>query len=207
VVNGRQDSRRTAPRFAGLILAGGEGRRWGGPKALARLPDGRTFLEACREMLAEAGAQPVAATLPPATDAVAGLRCLPLPTAGLDMLASLRWGLRHLVELPEWRAVVALPVDHPLVAADTVAALVAAGAPAAIPVHGGKHGHPVCLGRALVEGLARGEPGGATLRDLLRAAGAVAVAVDDPGIHANCNTPEALELHWRARCGGSGSRA
>ncbi len=37
-------------RTAGLILAGGAGRRFGGPKAFARLPDGRTFLEACADV-------------------------------------------------------------------------------------------------------------------------------------------------------------
>ena len=30
-----------------VILGGGEGKRWGGPKAWAPLPDGRSFLEAC----------------------------------------------------------------------------------------------------------------------------------------------------------------
>jgi CTP:molybdopterin cytidylyltransferase MocA len=190
---------RSTIRFAGLILAGGEGRRWGGPKAFARLPDGRTFLEACRDALSSAGARPVAATLPfgITPDEVVGVRSLPLPEAGLDMLASLRWGLRHLISDRTWGAVVVLPVDHPLAAVRTVEALTAAGAAAAIPVCGGKHGHPVCLSRQVAEGVARGEVGGSTLRDVLKCAGAVDVIVDDPGIHANCNTPEALAEHLR----------
>ena len=51
--------------IAGLILAGGVGSRFGGPKAWAVLPDGRTFLDACVASLLGAGADPVVATLPP----------------------------------------------------------------------------------------------------------------------------------------------
>jgi CTP:molybdopterin cytidylyltransferase MocA len=182
---------------AGLILAGGRGRRWGSPKAFARLPDQRRFLEACRDLLAGAGVRPVAATLPHGIglDELPGLRSLPLPEEGLDMLASLRWGLRHLISDSSWRSVVVLPVDHPLVATDTVVSLAESGAAAAIPVYDGKHGHPVCLSRDVAEQVARKELDGANLRDIIRSVGSVDVSVDDPGIHANCNTPEALKRH------------
>jgi CTP:molybdopterin cytidylyltransferase MocA len=185
-------------KFAGLILAGGEGRRFGGPKAFARLPDQRTFVEACRDALISAGARPVAATLPPGftAEGIGGLRPIPLPETGLDMLASLRWGLRHLVSGRLWQAVVVLPVDHPLVASESIEALAASGAAAAIPSFRGKHGHPVCLARELAEGIARGELAGESLRDILREVGAVDVSVDDPGTVANCNTPEALQEAW-----------
>ncbi len=188
-VRAREREDRPGVRIAGLILAGGEGRRWGGPKAFARLPDGRTFLEACRDLLAAAGARPVAATLPPAlaADEVAGVRLLPLPERGLDMLASLGWGLRHLVSVVGWGAVVVLPVDHPLVTAATVRALAAVGAPAAVPLHAGKHGHPVSIGRQVAGRIARGEVPGATVREVLKAVGIVDVEVDDPAIRYNCN--------------------
>ncbi|MCJ7755109.1 MAG: NTP transferase domain-containing protein, partial [Thermoanaerobaculales bacterium] len=67
--------------LAGLILAGGEGRRFGGPKAWALLPDGRTFLEACVMALHEADAVRVAATLPHESvdPEIPGLLALPLP--------------------------------------------------------------------------------------------------------------------------------
>jgi CTP:molybdopterin cytidylyltransferase MocA len=93
--------------------------------------------------------------------------------------------------------VVLLPVDHPLVAVDTIHSLVREQAVAAIPVSGDKHGHPVCLGREVADAVARGAIGGPTLREALRAAGAVDVEVDDPGIHANCNTPDALAIAWK----------
>lgn len=181
-------------RFAGLILAGGEGRRFGGPKAFARLPDGRLFVEACRDVLAGGGARPVAATLPPrhAGHEIPGLRQIPLPEAGLDMLASLRWGLRHLLSDAGWSRVVVLPVDHPLARSETVRQLAAAAGEAAVPSFRSRRGHPVVLSRHVATELAGGELGGATLRDVLAAVEPVEVPVDDPGVLANCNTPDAL---------------
>jgi CTP:molybdopterin cytidylyltransferase MocA len=180
--------------FAGLVLAGGEGTRFGGPKAFARLPDQRTFLEACCEVLAGAGARPAAATLPPGftADGVPGLRPIPLPRAGLDMLGSLRWGLRHLISDPVWGGVVVLPVDHPLVSIETVVELAGTDGAVVIPSHRGKHGHPNLLRRDVAEGIAREQIGGDTLRDIIREVGSVFVAVDDPGVVANCNTPDVL---------------
>jgi CTP:molybdopterin cytidylyltransferase MocA len=180
--------------FAGLILAGGEGRRFGEPKAFARLPDGRTFLEACCEAMAAAGARPVAATLPPrhAGHELPGLRQIALPGPGLDMLGSLRWGLRHLISEPSWDAVVVLPVDHPLVGPAAIRELAAVEAAAGLPTYLGKHGHPIVLAREPAGRVARDEIVGATLRDILAAVGWVEVAVGDPGVVANCNTPEAL---------------
>ena len=193
---------RSSVRFAGLILAGGEGRRFGGPKAFARLPDGRTFLEACCEALTAAGARPVAATLPPrhAGHELPGLRPIPLPGPGLDMLASLRWGLRHLISDASWEAVVVLPVDHPLVGPAAIRELTVVDAAAGVPSYQGKHGHPILLAREVASRVAREELAGGTLRDVLTAVGWVEVAVDDPGVVANCNTSEALRS-WLERLG------
>jgi CTP:molybdopterin cytidylyltransferase MocA len=183
-----------AQDLAGLILAGGLGERFGGPKMLARLPDGATFLERCAATLVEAGAAPVIATVPPGTPVTApmGVDLVPLPAADLDMLASIRVGLGRLLEASEWIAVAVLPVDHPLVAAASVRALAAIPAPCTVPVYRGKRGHPVCLARSVALAIVREELPGPTLRDALRAAGRHDVAVDDPGVVANCNTPDRL---------------
>jgi CTP:molybdopterin cytidylyltransferase MocA len=186
---------------AGLILAGGEGRRFGGPKAFAALDDGRTFLEACAACLAEAGASPVVATLPPGTEdpRIAGLEVIALRRSGMDMFGSLKTGLRQMIQKAEWHRVAVLPVDHPLVRSETVVALANQGGPAVIPSHLGKHGHPVCLDRAVASAIADGKLGGPTLRDVLRAAGAADVEVADPGVIANCNTPAALRAALRSK--------
>ncbi len=180
--------------LAGLILAGGEGSRFGGPKAWALLPDGRTFLEACTASLRGGGAGPVVATLPPGSDdpQIEGLEVVPLPAPGLDMFASLQIGLQQLVGEGGWTRVALLPVDHPLVQSETIASLARSEAPAAIPRHRGKHGHPVVIDRATAEMIASGEMRGPTLREVLQEIGAADVEVDDPGAVANCNTPDAL---------------
>lgn len=180
--------------FSGLILAGGEGRRWGGPKAWAELPDGRSFLKSCFDVLRAAGANPIVATLPPGTDIPGprGLAEVVLPSSGLDMFASLVAGLGHLVEDLDWSVVAILPVDHPLVNRTAVIALANATGRAAVPSYRGKHGHPICIDREVASAIVSGEFPGPTLREVLREVGAVDVEVDDPGVIANCNTPEAL---------------
>ncbi|HSL17066.1 MAG TPA: NTP transferase domain-containing protein [Methylomirabilota bacterium] len=184
--------------LAGVVLAGGEGRRFGGPKAWAKLPDGRTFLEACVATLA--GARPIVATLPPGSEdpGIAGLEALALPRPGLDMFASLRLGLERVLHDEDWRRVAVLPVDHPLVRPATVAALAAAEGRAVIPSFRGKHGHPVVVDRETALGIVSGELPGPTLREVLAAAGPSTLPVGDPGVTANCNTPDALAAAWTA---------
>jgi len=187
--------------FAGVILAGGRGERYGGPKALARLPDGRTFLAACADSFAAAGAEAIVATLPPGAAVPTDRRvaAVALPSAGLAMFDSLRLALRRALEHAGWTTVVVLPVDHPLVAPQTIRALGVLTAAAAIPSWRGKHGHPVMLSRSLAEGIASGALAGPTLREVLHGAGAVDVPIEDTGIRANCNTPEALAAALEAR--------
>lgn len=186
--------------IAGLIAAGGVGSRFGGPKAWAALPDGRTFLQACVSALHHAGADPLVATLPPASanPGIDGLLGVSLPAPGLDMFASIRFGLQRLIDFEGWTRAAVLPVDHPLVASGSIAAVAAADAMAAVPCYRGKHGHPVVLDRSVAESVADGRRPGPTLREVLRACGAVDVMVDDPGTTANCNTPEEL-ARWLAR--------
>jgi molybdenum cofactor cytidylyltransferase len=186
--------------FAGLILAGGEGKRFGGPKAWALLPDGRTFLEACASTLLEAGAVRVTASLPPESvdPGIPGLQALPLPEPGLDMFASLRFGLTHLVQNEDWESLAVLPVDHPLVSAETVGLLATADGRALIPSYLGKHGHPIVIAREVVVSIVCGDLTGPTMREVLRAVDAADLEVDDPGIVANCNTPAALSEALKA---------
>ncbi len=185
---------------AGLILAGGEGRRWGGPKAFARLPDGSAFLEACAQILHDARLSPVVATVHPDCDEVdiEGLQTIRLPNPGLDMFSSLRLGLQRLAADSTWSAAIVLPVDHPLVTAESVR-LLAAASGVTVPSYRGKHGHPVRLPRELAERVVCGDLVGPTLRDVLKAGTFANLEIDDPGVVTNCNTPEALASAVRRR--------
>ena len=183
-----------ARTFCALILGGGAGVRYGRSKAFATLPGGESFLARCAATLAEAGATPVLATVPPDTahTHLPGVRVVVLEAAGMDMLASLRVGLDEALRFERWDAVVVLPVDHVLVAPQSIRQLAAVACAVAVPVYLGSRGHPVCLSRATAQGVASGTLQGRTLREALGAVERTEVAVDDPGVVANCNTPELL---------------
>lgn len=139
---------------AGLLLAAGAGRRFGGPKALAG--DG-LWLRRAVAALVEGGCYPVRVVLGARAEDAA--RLLPDPELAViaqdwqrGMSASLRAGLRAFGGLrPEPDAVLVHLVDLPDVTAEVVARLVAgATGPSVLAraVYQGKPGHPVLIGRA-----------------------------------------------------------
>lgn len=191
----------TSPTYAGLVLAAGRSRRMGSPKPLLDL-DGRTFLRAAIDILHEGGCTPVVAVVPDDAEVAAEARAAGAiavrgrPNA--EQVDSLRAGLERLPE--DARGVIVLPVDHPLVRADTIRALIEAAARESDaivrPVHGDRAGHPTCFPRATWPALRDpGLPRGA--RSVVEADGirTVDVAVDDPGIVADLDTPDAYRRH------------
>ncbi|ONF72437.1 nucleotidyltransferase family protein [Amycolatopsis keratiniphila] len=159
---------------AGLLLAAGAGRRFGGPKALAVL-DGEPFVVRSLRVLAEAGCVPVRVVL--GASAAQARALLPDPGAAVvaedwesGMGASLRAGLRVLAETDAEAAVVHL-VDLPGVGAEVVRR-VAAGADGntvARAAYDGVPGHPVVLGRRWWPEIVAGASGDKGARDWLRA--------------------------------------
>lgn len=139
-------------RVVGLLLAAGAGRRFGGPKALARDADGTSWLlrsvEAlgpCAEVVVVlgAGAEEAAAMLP------ATARVVRADDWIEGMGASLRAGLTELTPTSYDAALVSL-VDLPDVDAAVVGRLVAVSRgpdDLARASYGGTPGHPVLLGR------------------------------------------------------------
>jgi molybdenum cofactor cytidylyltransferase len=137
---------------AAIILAAGESRRMGTPKALLDF-EGRTFLDGLIARL-QSHCDPVVVVLGHDADRIRSAIASPALFVvnhdyALGMLTSLQCGLRALPEhVPH--AVFTL-VDHPNPAEATVAAVVnAPEAPVVIPRFEGRKGHPVRLSRGVI---------------------------------------------------------
>jgi molybdenum cofactor cytidylyltransferase len=146
---------------AGLVLAAGEGRRFGGPKQLARV-DGRPLIE--HALAALRNLDRVVVVLGARADEIrAGAELGRAEVVVCDdwaegMGASLRRGLAALGDAGE---VVVVLADQPFITPDVVARVRAAPGDAARAVYGGTPGHPVVLRRALLAraGELRGDAG------------------------------------------------
>ena len=181
----------------GILLAAGAASRFGGPKLLARLHGTPVAVLSARALRA-ALPRAIAVVRPGAAELTAlltecGLDVVVCEQADLGMGASLACAVQATVGAAGW--VVAL-ADMPSIAPATIAAVAAAlqaGATLAAPFHGGRRGHPVGLGASLeAELLALSGDAGA--RDILMRRGAelVRIDTDDPGVHADIDTPADL---------------
>ncbi len=191
---------------AGLILAAGEGRRAGGPKALLKL-EGKTFLEIAIGHLRQAGLDPVVAVLGARAGEIRkvvdrqGALLADNPDWPRGMFSSLQVGLRALAAEqrgePGPEGVVVSLVDHPFVQCSTIRRLLESFDPAEVdallPRHRGRSGHPVLLGRRVLDAVLEADRD-ATLRDLLFQKGVRVkrLEVDDPGILKNINRAQDL---------------
>jgi nicotine blue oxidoreductase len=133
---------------AGVLLAAGEGSRFGQPKALVTL-DGQTLAERGARLLRAGGADPVLIVAGAAPVAVGGVRTVYNPDWRTGMGSSLRAALRALASADAGAAVIAL-ADQPLVGPEAVARLIAAyegGATVAVAAYEGEPRNPVLLAR------------------------------------------------------------
>jgi molybdenum cofactor cytidylyltransferase len=180
---------------AGLILAAGESRRMGFPKALLRYRE-ETFLDRLAGLFA-ARCSPVIVVLGAEAERIRAIVHLAAtfvvnPDWARGQTTSMQCGLRAVPR--EADGVLFTLVDHPAVARATIDALLA-GSPAAlvrVPRYQGRRGHPIWFSRELIqEFLALAETGAA--RDVVRghASETEFLDVDDPGILADIDDPEA----------------
>ena len=184
----------------GILLAAGRGRRFDPlgqrNKLLQLLPDGEpVVLASARNLLA---VLPRVIAVVPLDDGGVGERLRGLgvevtvcPDADSGMAASLVHAIRHSLPADGW--LVALG-DMPFVAPPTIRALLDAladGADIAAPVHAGRRGNPVAFGAVHLPALLAldGEYGA---RPLLKSMLVREVAVDDPGIFRDIDTPADL---------------
>lgn len=161
---------------AGLVLAAGAGRRYGGPKALIEY-GGQLLVERAAQTLREGGCDPVVVVLGAAAPRIraaaqlTGATVVDNPQWHTGMASSLRTGLAALAGTDAPAAVVLL-VDMPDVSAEAVRRVAGEAAPDALVMagYGGdRRGHPVLLGRAHWAGVAAVATGDAGARDYLRA--------------------------------------
>ncbi len=195
------------PTVQGLVLAAGAGRRFGGPKGLARDGHGVPWVAravqtlragGCERVLVTVGARAaeVAALVPQAVDAPG----VPVSRATHDAIAAP--GVVEVVSVPDWAeglaaslraglsaaagsdAVIVMPVDTPDAPPDLVRrVLAAAGADVRSAlvqaVYGGAPGHPVLLGADHLDAARRSVVGDRGARAYLVAHRAVEVECAD----------------------------
>ena len=192
---------------AGVLLAAGEGSRFGRPKALVEL-DGQTLAERGVTLLRAGGADPVLIVtgaahvdLGPEHQA----RTVYNAEWRTGMGSSLRAALRALTEPeagqeadPEIGAVVVALADQPLVGAAAVGRLIAAyraGAGVAVAAYGGKPRNPVLLAREHWPEVIATATGDQGARAFLRARPELVTLVEcgDTGRPDDIDTPADLE--------------
>jgi molybdenum cofactor cytidylyltransferase len=192
----------------GVILAAGQSRRMGRPKALLSAGDGDTFLSVLIRTLTAGGTGDVLVVTRPA-DVALGREIARASGAGrvrqVENPAAERGGqLSSIIAAlgavdARAEAILIVPVDMPLVRPSTVRRLIEACRNAQAPilraVCGGRHGHPVIFTRDVFEDLRRAAPA-VGARAVVRARGAVDVEVDDPGVLEDVDTPEDYEHHF-----------
>ncbi len=190
--------------LAGVVLTGGRSSRMGSPKALLDFR-GQPFvvriLEALEALEVKTRVVVVGPDAPRIRPALAGHECLIVENSDVDggPIASLRAALRALQGVQPGAALV-WPVDLPHVRVTTVERLIEAfrrtPAPAVVPTFAERRGHPVLWGTALFEELLTSDAAtrhGARAVLHAHAAEVAQLAVDDPAVIDDLNTPEDYE--------------
>lgn len=210
--------------MAGVVLAAGEGRRLGGPKALVRLsPPGSTLLESAVATLARSGLRVVhvvvGAAAEAVTDELESLRPKAVRT-GTDlswsfcddwrtgMGASLRRGLQWARHDEVVDAAVLHLLDLPGVTSSAVGRILRVAQESCTPPAGlrralvrasfdGRPGHPVLIGADHWDAVSASAHGDAGARDYLRKTEHLLVEVGDIADGADLDTREDLEQATR----------
>lgn len=196
-----------ANRISGIILAAGESKRMGIPKALCKWGE-ITFLESVVTYLQKAGIVEITVVLGTAASQIQeyglpdGIRVAVNPNPHYGQLSSLQTGLS--MQKSRFLGTVVTLVDHPAVSPDTIDTLIAAfdnNTQLLIkPRYRERGGHPILIGRNWWQEILSvpTKPDSAneqiTLRDILKRHPdrIKTIDVDDSGILIDIDTPDIL---------------
>jgi molybdenum cofactor cytidylyltransferase len=187
--------------LAAIVLTGGKSERMGSPKALLRFK-GRTFLEHILAAIQDAGIERTAIVVGHHRNEIGGafpgLSLVFNPDYEQGMSTSVKAGLRALPGGIEGAGV--FLVDHPLIDASTIRLLADRVRPGLIvlPSHDGRRGHPVFFSADLFGEILRLGPDEGLNTVVRRDPGRViTLAVPNPGVLADIDTPEQFEILLR----------
>lgn len=181
-----------------LVLAAGQSRRFGSQKLMQPLADGRPMLLHSLEV-AESLGLPVTlvvdAQQPELLRLLQGraVQALPVEQADQGMGANLARGV---TACSDWQGWLVMLGDMPFIKTATLKAVMAQASVEniVVPVFRGQRGHPVWFGRSFKEQLIQlsGDQGG---RGILQSCWdqVAEMAVDDPAIHWDVDTPAELQ--------------
>jgi CTP:molybdopterin cytidylyltransferase MocA len=192
---------------AGLVLAAGAGRRFGGPKALAEF-DGRSLLDRAVATLHAGGCRQVLAVLGAGAE-----QALAAATEAFTPVMNRRWGQglstslkAGLAAVPQrYDGVVVTLVDQPRIVPEAVRRVIGAaeeGAAIAVAVYAGRLGHPMYFAREHLDAIAAGAVGDRGARDFLAANPHLVREVACPGDPLDIDTQADLEALTRPAAGG-----
>ncbi|MDQ6892878.1 MAG: nucleotidyltransferase family protein [Acidobacteriota bacterium] len=197
-------------RLGAVVLAAGRSRRMGAEKMVLPFGDS-TVLGTVLATLARAGVEgpSTVVVVRPGLGGVgevvsaAGASVVVNPEPEAEMMSSIRLGIEALPG--ELDAIFVWPADHPAVSVETVRLLASRGERglALIPTWKGRRGHPALVGEQL-RAAAAACPDEGGLRKLWRARleAVREIEVEDPGVVADADTPEAYQAAlriWRER--------
>lgn len=187
----RTDSRHPDPctEAAGVVLAAGAGRRFGGPKAEVRF-DGERLVDRAVRLLRDGGCARVVVVSGAVALWVGDATVVHNRDWTMGMGSSLVAGLRAVHE----SAAVVVPVDMPWLGSGAVRRLLDSGARLAVATYGDRTGHPVLLGSEYFPAVTATAVGDIGARKFLAAnrESVQYVPCDDTGSPDDVDTPRDL---------------
>jgi molybdenum cofactor cytidylyltransferase len=188
--------------LAVAILAAGESRRMGTPKALVRYR-GRTFVEHLVEITRHPRAGITRVVLGAGAEAIRAQLAVDPTWIAVNsdwkngQLSSIQTAVRSLAP-GSTEGMILCPVDHPLVSAELVAKLIrefgASGKAVVLPTYHGRRGHPLIFRASLYEELLAASPEvGARQVVWAHENELIEVPTEEEGVVLNLNDPVTLE--------------